>query len=159
MRRMTHLHQWATRYNISPTALVELRTLLSPPVIPLPDVKPLSEAAVSNNVRLTASRNGGILWRNNVGVLPDANGRPVRFGLANDSTQVNAVSKSSDLIGITPVQVTQDMVGSVLGRFTARECKEGMWKYTGTAREVAQLAFINYVNAMGGDAAFSTGAL
>ncbi len=41
-------------------------------------------------------------WRNNTGALPDATGRPVRFGLAG----------SSDILGVLPG-----------GRFLAVECK------------------------------------
>ena len=50
-----------------------------------------SEAAVSNDVRLVAARAGTRLWRNNVGVLEDKTGRPVRSGLANDSKALNGM--------------------------------------------------------------------
>ena len=87
---------------------------------------------------------GLMLWRNNSGVLPDQSGRPVRFGLGNDSPQSNKVIKSSDLIGL------------YMGRFIAIECKPKGWKYTGRDREVAQLNYINLVKKHGGIAMFAT---
>ena len=66
----------------------------------------------------------------------------VRYGLGNDSAQVNAVLKSSDLIGITPV-------GGV-GIFTSYEIKKPGWRYTGTPREVAQLRWLELVVSLGG---------
>jgi hypothetical protein len=82
----------------------------------------------------------------------------VRYGLFNESPQVNKLVKSSDLIGWRTLHVTPAMVGTYVAQFFARECKEPAWQYSGTEREVAQLAFINMVLAAGGDAAFTTGA-
>ena len=47
-----------------------------------------SEAAVQQQVRYDAAKSGDILFRNNVGVLMDDRGVPVRYGLANDSKQI-----------------------------------------------------------------------
>jgi len=66
----------------------------------------------------------------------------VRYGLGNDSAQVNAKLKSSDLIGITPV-------GGV-GVFTSYEIKKPGWRYAGTPREVAQLRWLELVVSLGG---------
>ena len=146
---MTPIHQWATRWHIPPDAVRDLQLalgLVSPPVLEVAQGK--SEAWVQSVVRLEASKRGILLFRNNVGVLKDIAGRPVRFGLANDSSAMNAVLKSSDLVGI-----------GADGRMVCRECKAPGWKYTGTPREVAQLAWITLINSRGGDAAFSTGAL
>ena len=82
-----------------------------------------NETDVQNAIRINASQRGWRLWRNNVGVLPDRNGRPVRFGLANDSKQEHDKYASADLIGIAPVTITQDMVGKVIGVFVSIECK------------------------------------
>lgn len=106
------------------------------------------EALIQAAVRLAAAQVGNILWRNNVGALLDSRGIPVRFGLANESGKINRVLKSSDLIGIE--QGT--------GRFLSYECKAHDWKYTGTIRERAQLNWIEFINSMGGKAAFVTDA-
>lgn len=98
-----------------------------------------------------------MLYRNNVGVLLDARGVPVRFGLANDSAAVNEACKSADLIGIKRVVITPDMVGQVVGVFLSREVKHEGWRFTGTQRELAQLRWIEIVTQFGGDAAFCTG--
>lgn len=130
-----------------------------PPTVPQPP-KPLSEAAVQAQVRLAASDRGGRLWRNNLGVATDLRtGRVIRYGLANESARVNQRMKSSDLIGITPIMITQDMVGQIVGVFTAIECKREGWTYQGTPTEVAQKRFIDLVGGLGGLARFSTGTL
>lgn len=53
---------------------------------------------------------------------------PVRFGLANDSPEVNKICKSGDLIGWTPVLVTPDMIGQYLPVFTSVEVKALTWR-------------------------------
>ena len=116
----------------------------------------MSEAAAQQRVRLEASQKGARLWRNNCGVLEDKTGRPVRYGLANDSPAVNKMIKSSDLIGITPHVVTPQDVGRTLGIFTAIEVKRHGWCFRGQDRETAQLRFIILVLSMGGIGKFST---
>lgn len=113
-----------------------------------------SEDTVQGEVRLKASQQGFRLWRNNVGVMLDKRGIPVRYGLCNESKKQNEKIKSSDLIGVKPVIITPDMVGSVIGVFYAREVKKEGWEYKGTPREKAQLNFLNIVRFMGGDAEF-----
>jgi hypothetical protein len=124
-------------------------------------MKPPNDDASESNVQareqLKAARRGAWLLRNNSGAHKDKTGRLVRYGLGNVSKRFNAECKSSDLIGVEPVLITADMVGSIIGRFVARECKPEGWKYMGTDREVAQLKFINKVNELGGNAAFTTG--
>lgn len=116
-----------------------------------------TEKDIQTLVRLEASRNGLRLWRNNVGAVYTQDGSFLRYGLANESRRMNDSVKSSDLIGIRPVLITQAHVGSVIGQFVAREVKATAWRYTGTKREKAQLAFLNLVIALGGDAAFANG--
>ena len=115
------------------------------------------EAYIQSKIRLEATRLGMRLWRNNVGALRTPSGSYVRFGLANDSAQVNEVFKSSDLIGIRLILITPEMVGQTIGQFVAREVKQEDWKYTNTDREKAQKAFIDLINELGGDAKFTTG--
>lgn len=115
------------------------------------------EAHAQSLIRLEAPACGVTLWRNNVGALTDASGRVVRFGLANDSAQLNAVLKSSDLIGWRSVVITPDMVGRTIAQVVARECKAPGWTYRGTPRETAQKAWLDLIAAAGGDACFATG--
>ncbi|QOR55761.1 MAG: hypothetical protein YHS30scaffold667_57 [Phage 65_10] len=151
-----NLYTWAFRHGITPLALQELQLELGLDYDEnAPASTALTEAGVQSRARLAHNKSGGRCWRNNSGVLPDPDtGRPVRFGLANESKEINAVLKSSDLIGIAPRLITPDMVGTLIGQFWAREAKAPGWRYTGTEREVAQLAFINLVLRLGGDAGF-----
>lgn len=74
----------------------------------------MSEAKYMNQIQLAAARAGTVLYRNNVGMAQDASGRWVKFGLATGS---------ADLIGWTPVTITQEHVGKTLAVFTSVECK------------------------------------
>ena len=116
-----------------------------------------SEAAVQARKRLYASKIGGRLWRNNVGVLPDKRGVPVRFGLCNETSEQNRVCKSSDLIGIYPRLIMPEDVGSFIGQFWASEEKHGDWTGPSDAHEHAQLAYLNLVRSLGGRAEFDNG--
>lgn len=154
------IYQWAQRWNIPPAAIQELFTQLHIDHTPASPEGAKTEQGASKHTRLQAANVGDVLWRNNVGqVDPNTyDGKSfIRFGLANDSKQMNKRTKSSDLIGIRQVTITPDMVGCVIGQFVAREMKRPGWKYTGTEREQAQLNFISLVISMGGDACFSTG--
>lgn len=93
---------------------------------------PKSEAEVQAEVRLeTSQQHGVVLWRNNVGAFKSPNGAWVRYGLANDSKQMNAAIKSADLIGWTPVTITPEMVGQMVAVFTSIEVKEEGYKPSG----------------------------
>jgi hypothetical protein len=153
------VYQWATRHRVSLQALQELQALFGMHGghdLPA-TVKGTSEAAVQAAVRLEAARKGVRLFRNNVGALIDSRGVPVRYGLANESKQVNEVMKSADLIGWRPVLIGPQHVGQVIGQFVSREVTAVGWHYTGNDREPAQLAWAQLVTAGGGDAAFCTG--
>ena len=139
------IHTWAARWNIPPAAIAELSALLGAATQPdHQTAAPGSEAAVQNAVRMEAARRGMRLWRNNTGA-GEVDGRMLRWGLCNESVKINSVVKSSDLIGIAPD-----------GKFLAYEIKRPGWHYTDTDRERAQLAFITFINSMGGRAAFIT---
>ena len=79
-----------------------------------------SEKRVEQEIMLAVSKTGGVIFKNNVGQAYTKDGQPFRYGL---------VKGSSDLIGITPVTITQDMVGSTLGVFTAIEVKKSRTGY------------------------------
>ena len=98
-----------------------------------------SEAAIQQEIRLWLSQKGITTWRNNVGAARTDTGRIVRYGLANDSKQLQSHFKSSDLIGILPD-----------GRFLAIEVKR-----RGGRRLPAQENFIKFVNSHGGVACFA----
>lgn len=148
------LSQWAAKWHVPPEAIKELMDLSGALATPRSDQ---SEAAVVAQVRLEATEKGGRLYRNNVGACYDDKGNFIRYGLANDSAKMNEVIKSGDLIGIKPVLITPEMVGQTIGQFWSRECKSGNWRYTGTARERAQLNWNMHVLSLGGDAAFCNG--
>jgi hypothetical protein len=113
------------------------------------------EAAVQNQIRLAGTQNGVLLFRNNVGALPTENGY-VRFGLANDSAQMNRQFKSGDLIGITQITITPDMVGQTIGVFTSIECKAQGWAWSGSEREQAQKRWADIIRKWGGKAGFAS---
>jgi hypothetical protein len=87
-----------------------------------------SEANISNDCQLALSAAGCLIWRNNVGCLPDRTGRPVRYGVGGNG--------GSDLIGIAPD-----------GVFFAVECKTALGQPT-----TVQLNFIAAVIKQGGRA-------
>ena len=150
------LEQWAKRHNISPEALDDLRFLFGTIPTVVPQVT-TSEAAVQAAVRLEAAKKGIKLWRNNVGVLPDARGVPVRYGLANDSKRLNEACKSGDLIGWRPVLITETHFGCRIAQFVSRECKKAGWKWSGDPHEQAQMKWLQAVVSDGGDAKFCSG--
>lgn len=150
------LETWAKKYGVSDAALDELRAAFGcmPVVV---NQATDSESRVQAEVRLEAAKKGIKLWRNNVGVLPDARGVPVRYGLANDSKRLNEACKSGDLIGWRPVLITPEYVGTRIAQFVSRECKRSGWKYKGDVHERAQLKWAEAVVADGGDAQFCSG--
>lgn len=153
------LAPWMLRHGVTPLAMQELAQLLglrAQHETPT-DARHGSEAYVQSAVRLEAAQAGWRLWRNNVGVLEDVTGRPVRYGLGNDSPKLNAVLKSADLVGWAPIVITPAHVGQTIAQFKSRECKPAGWTYTGTPRETAQLTWANLINVEGGDAKFASG--
>lgn len=86
-----------------------------------------SEANVLNDILVALSQAGCLVWRNNTGQLPDAMGRPIKFGLCVGS---------SDIIGICPD-----------GRFLAVEVKAASGRVSET-----QSRFIAAVRKAGGRA-------
>ena len=85
----------------------------------------MKESDIQRLIMLALSEAGCLIWRNNTGVLKNAAGIPIKFGLCVGS---------SDLIGLTPT-----------GRFLAVEIKTPTGKATHE-----QLRFIEAVRARGG---------
>lgn len=140
---------WAHKWGVSPDALQDL---CNSSVYEGPEEHGQPEGLVQQNVRLAAARSGRLLWRNNRGAGKMASGTFVRYGLANDSKGLGDAVKSADLIGIEPVVVTLNMVGSVIGRFLSVEVKRSGWKFSGTLEECAQIQWAKIVEAKGGNA-------
>ena len=93
----------------------------------------MKEANVQALIMMALSDAGCLVWRQNTGVLPDRNGRLVRFGLCVGS---------SDIVGIC-----QD------GKFLAIEVKTALGQPTD-----AQLNFIRAVQRQGGRAGIARSA-
>lgn len=156
---MTDLHAWAQRWGVNPLAVLELRMLMladMPEVSTPTDKSSGSEADQQSLIRLAAPRFGIWLTRNNVGVLMDKTGRPVRYGLANESKAQNERVKSADLIGIRTFTIEPHHVGTQIGQFVSVECKERGWQYRGDKHEAAQKNWADFVVAKGGLACFAS---
>jgi hypothetical protein len=112
------------------------------------------ESFVQQEVQIAAMHFGCTLLRNNSGAMTDKTGRLVRYGLGNVSP--NQAYKSSDLIGITKVIITPDMVGKSVGIFTAFEVKKEAWKSDKKLdeHEEKQNNFLQWVRNNGGIAEF-----
>lgn len=117
-----------------------------------------TETPAQQQVRLAMARMGAQIWRNNTGAFQDETGRWIRYGLCNDSKELNAQIKSSDLIGGTPIVIQPHHVGQTFAILTAIECKRPGWHLTpGDKRGQAQKRFIDLVVGIGGFAGFATG--
>ena len=120
----------------------------------------MSETGNSNRIREHFSLRGERLFRCNTGVLRDKNDRPVRFGLANDSAEMNRQIKPGDLIGYVPTLITPEMVGDVIARFKSVEVKADGWRFPRPTNKadyahcMAQLRWANMITSEGGEAGF-----
>jgi hypothetical protein len=115
-----------------------------------------SEELVQQQVRLHIAAAGMTPMRNNVGACQDQSGRLIRYGLMNDSHDLNERIKSSDLITIRPMLITPEWVGHTVGVFAAIECKRSGWHLTpGDKRGQAQQRFHEIVRGYGGFAGFA----
>lgn len=97
----------------------------------------MNEATIQQHIRLALSGAGAVMFRNNVGATHTPDGRLIKYGVCNPG--------GSDLLGWTPVRITEDMVGRTVAVFTAVEVKTP----TGKATE-DQLNFICNVLRAGG---------
>jgi hypothetical protein len=97
----------------------------------------MTESTIQQQIRLSMSASGSKMFRNNQGSFRDANGRWIKFGIANPG--------GSDLIGWTPIEITPDMVGRTIAIFTAVEVKGPKTRTTPD-----QVNFIERIRADGG---------
>lgn len=163
---MTDFQTWRLR---NPQAAAELDELLVQPVAN-PNGK--SEAWAQAEARKNIAAQGAFSWRNNVGATktkerhqcPKCNFKffvqkpPIRFGLANDSHQLNEKFKSGDLILAIPRKIEQAHVGTTIAQFGSVEVKKPGWTFNPRdSHESAQQAWASLVNRVGGFACFSTG--
>lgn len=162
------LDEWMAKWALPPQAFVELTMVdwLHEDTPHPPTSK--SEANVQARVRLEAARKGVHLWRNNSGAGSVVNPKQlcprckplartfIRWGLGNDSSRINEVVKSADLIGWRPRIITFDDVGKTIAQFVSRECKREDWRYSGTPEEAAQNRWHALVLRDGGDSAIVT---
>ena len=119
----------------------------------------MSESEVQQLIQIEARKHGIVLMRNNSGSFKNNDGRWVRFGLNNLSAKQNAQIKSSDLIGIKPVTITNEMVGQTFALFIAIEVKAEEWSPAKKldAHEIAQKNFMDWVRHLGGLSGFCNG--
>lgn len=148
------IYEWAQRWNIPQQAFEEFLNIVAP-LNNSNHLDKIDEVAIQNAVRIEATKKDARLWKNTSGAAYTQTGNFIRFGLGNDSEKINKVLKSSDLIGIRKIKITHAHVGEYLGQFICREIKNSKWKYSDTQHEQAQLNWINFINAMGGDACFA----
>lgn len=95
-----------------------------------------SESLIMKTIQISSPEYGAMLFRNNTGAYKTDAGHYVQFGVGGKG--------GSDLIGITPVTITKEMVGETVGVLTAIEVKSARGKPT-----EAQIKFITAVKKQG----------
>lgn len=170
---MNDYQTWAARH---PHAAAELQAILTDCTAtrpPSPEAVGKPEAWAQQQARFRAAEGGALSWRNNVGATPaktrhtcphcsrpfEEKQQPIRYGLANDSAQLNKRIKSSDLILAIPRLIGPADVGKTIAQFGAVETKRPGWRYTGKGTEPGQAAWLALIQKAGGFACFSTGEL
>lgn len=149
---------------LHPAAAADFRAMLN--AVPWPtstEHDGRSEAWAQQRIRMQLAQQGAMGWRNNVGVTPakcpdcGAPRQPIRYGLANDSSALNAKVKSSDIIAAIPRLIRPQDVGTTIAQFGSIEAKRPGWVFSGTEEEQGQASWHGLILRMGGFAAFSTG--
>lgn len=97
----------------------------------------MKEQNIQRLIMLSTANNGSVIFRNNCGAYTTPDGYRVKYGVGNPG--------GSDLIGITPIVITDDMVGRTMGIFTAIEVKTKTGKPSPN-----QLNFIDVIKNNGG---------
>ena len=108
----------------------------------------MTEKNIQSEIHMALSKAGSVIFRNNTGMAWQ--GKSTRSGnitLIKDARPLHAglCEGSSDLVGWTPIIVTQDMVGKTVAIFTAIEVKSEKGRATSE-----QLNFISKVKQAGG---------
>lgn len=149
------LELWCKKWGVPEAALNDLANLL---IVYSPEGNRTgnSETAVQNHIRFQEAEKGRLLFRNNVGAAFDERGNFFRYGLANETKAQNEALKSADLIGIRPTIITPDLIGKTIGQFMSIEVKKPGWKFRGTKREKAQMAWATLIKKHGGHATITT---
>lgn len=123
------------------------------------------ESVEMKRIQISASKTGFRLFRNNSGVgwvgkATHGNpGRPIQVVVGPDDVYIRNARPlhaglckgSSDLIGLLPLEITQDMVGKKMAVFLAAEVKR-----PGQHPTVEQSSFIEFVKSNGGIAGVVT---
>jgi hypothetical protein len=109
----------------------------------------MAEGEITESILVEASNQGARLFRQNTGMgwagkLVSKRGGSVRLSGARP-LRAGLTTGSSDIIGVMPVVITQEMVGKTIGVFTAVEVKYGR---TPTTEE--QEVFLRVVRNLGG---------
>lgn len=167
---MSTIREWGFQFAIPMHALLELERRMglhgTDGVTNEPDAYGMthSEAYAQSQVVLEAPKFQCMLTRNNKGVLPDATGRAVRFGLFNETPARGKRIRSWDLVGFRKREITTAQVIAaggllVIGQFVGREIKEPGWHFgKGDAEhEAAQLKCTELALSYGCDVGFATG--
>ena len=109
----------------------------------------MSERRIQSEIMLAASDAGLTLWRNNVGQGWTGKAQRLADGsvLIRDPRPLHAglCKGSSDLIGLKPIVVTEEMVGHTIAQFSAVEVKSKRGRVTAD-----QQRFLDFVNSVGG---------
>lgn len=101
------------------------------------DTRFLLEKNIRNNIILLSAGDGVTLFNNPVGTAWAGKYNPATHSvIAPRAVRYGLAVGSSDLIGITPVKITPDMVGKTIGVFTGVEVKlDKNGKYKETAEQ------------------------
>lgn len=105
--------------------------------------KPKSEKEIQSGIMVALSNAHCLIWRNTIGMLKDAKGHFIRYGIGG--------AGGSDLLGYLPIHITADMVGRKMGIFVAVEVKRPGKKPT-----PEQENFLRVVRENGGLAGMAT---
>ena len=100
-----------------------------------------AETNISNAIMVALSAAGHLVWRNNTGILPGPNGRPVKFGLCPGSSDIVGICADGKFLGIE-VKTPVGRVSPAQSAFIAAVRRHG--GRAGVARSVADALAIAF---------------